>query len=403
LHTSGQTLIIKPLQPSTKPSQWKAHDSIILAVDWSQTVQLIISGGEDRKYKVWNSFGQLLYSSLLHDSPITSLSWSPAGDLFAVGGFNTLRLCDKAGWSHSLNKPQCGTIYKLAWSNDGTQMGGASGSGQIIMARVVERRMDWCHLEAVVTDENKITVRNSINDSKEYLVFSERIIKSSLSWDHLIVTTLTQCYIYSDPNWTTPLSFELKSGAVNLIKQSQRFFLLSEAFSGIQIASYEGRIVSTIKFPSDSVNQQTVAISNEIVIIRDNKEPNIIRFFDVSSGHEIGEPFKHVHEVEQVDISQSTVDRGSQKLLAFTDKNHDIFILDVKDKTRATGSVKIGSMVSSFAWNDSYNMLVGMADAQLMVWYLPSVVFTDQDLLPLTTIEIKGLINIIMTYSLFIG
>jgi intraflagellar transport protein 80 len=121
---------------------------------------------------------------------------SIAGDLFAVGGFNTLRLCDKAGWSHSLNKPQCGTIYKLAWSNDGTQMGGASGSGQIIMARVVERRMDWCHLEAVVTDENKITVRNSINDSKEYLVFSERIIKSSLSWDHLIVTTLTQCYIY---------------------------------------------------------------------------------------------------------------------------------------------------------------------------------------------------------------
>ena len=29
--------------------------------------------------------------------------------------------------------------------------------------------MDWCHLEAIVTDENRITVRNSTNDSKEYL------------------------------------------------------------------------------------------------------------------------------------------------------------------------------------------------------------------------------------------
>ena len=52
LYASGKSLIIKPLQPSTKPSQWKAHDGIILAVDWNITGGLIISGGEDRKYKV---------------------------------------------------------------------------------------------------------------------------------------------------------------------------------------------------------------------------------------------------------------------------------------------------------------------------------------------------------------
>lgn len=72
--------------------------------------------------------------------------------------------------------------------------------------------MDWCHLEAVVTDENRITVRNSMNDSKEYLgikererergasllflVFNERITKTSLDWNHLVVTTMSQCYIY---------------------------------------------------------------------------------------------------------------------------------------------------------------------------------------------------------------
>lgn len=52
LYTSGKMLIIKPLQPSSKPSAWKAHDGIILAIDWSSTAGLIISGGEDRKYKV---------------------------------------------------------------------------------------------------------------------------------------------------------------------------------------------------------------------------------------------------------------------------------------------------------------------------------------------------------------
>eukprot|EP00731_Ephydatia_muelleri_P030250 Em0021g773a len=97
LYAGGKTLIIKPLQPSSKPTQWKAHDSLILTLDWSPTNNLIISGGEDRKYKVWDSYGRNVYSSLLHDSPIISLAWAPDGELFAVGAFDTLRLCDKTG------------------------------------------------------------------------------------------------------------------------------------------------------------------------------------------------------------------------------------------------------------------------------------------------------------------
>ena len=52
LYSSGKSLVIKPLQPGSKPTQWKAHDGLILSVDWSMANNLIISGGEDRKYKV---------------------------------------------------------------------------------------------------------------------------------------------------------------------------------------------------------------------------------------------------------------------------------------------------------------------------------------------------------------
>ena len=52
LYTSGKSLVIKPLQPSAKVLHWKAHDGIILAVDWSTANNTILSGGEDRKYKV---------------------------------------------------------------------------------------------------------------------------------------------------------------------------------------------------------------------------------------------------------------------------------------------------------------------------------------------------------------
>lgn len=47
--------------------------------------------------QVWDSFGRLLYSSSSHDYPVTSLSWAPDGEVFSVGSFNTLRLCDKTG------------------------------------------------------------------------------------------------------------------------------------------------------------------------------------------------------------------------------------------------------------------------------------------------------------------
>jgi len=50
--------------------------------------------------QVWDVYGRQLYCSQPHDYPVTSVSWSPSGDLFAVGSYNTLRLCDKTGVSN---------------------------------------------------------------------------------------------------------------------------------------------------------------------------------------------------------------------------------------------------------------------------------------------------------------
>lgn len=41
-------------------------------------------------------------------------------------------------------------------------------------------------------------------------------------------------------------------------------------------------------------------------------------------------------------------------------------------------------MVDTVAWNDSANILCGIQDNQFTVWYYPSVVFVDKDLLPKT-------------------
>lgn len=67
---------------------------------WSYTFFLYIF------FKVWDSYGHLLYSSQPHEYPITSIAWSGDGELFAVGSFHTLRLCDKTGVSDNAEKQQ---------------------------------------------------------------------------------------------------------------------------------------------------------------------------------------------------------------------------------------------------------------------------------------------------------
>ena len=64
LYANGKGLVIKPLQSGLKPMQWTAHDGIILCTDWSSANNLIVSGGEDRKYKVSQSVSEPVSESV---------------------------------------------------------------------------------------------------------------------------------------------------------------------------------------------------------------------------------------------------------------------------------------------------------------------------------------------------
>jgi len=78
--------------------KWKAHDGCVLKVDWNVVNNLIVSCGEDKKYKVWDHFGRLVFQlAKPADHAITSVAWSPDGEMFAVGSFNSVRVCDKTG------------------------------------------------------------------------------------------------------------------------------------------------------------------------------------------------------------------------------------------------------------------------------------------------------------------
>lgn len=84
----------------SKTIRWRAHDGMVLCLGWSADRLHLASGGEDGRYKVWSSQGAVVFASYAEDYAITSVAFSTgAGLLLAVGGFNSLRLCDANGVS----------------------------------------------------------------------------------------------------------------------------------------------------------------------------------------------------------------------------------------------------------------------------------------------------------------
>ncbi|VBB31889.1 unnamed protein product, partial [Acanthocheilonema viteae] len=183
----GENCFTKVLKSQISLIKWKAHDGIVLCIDWNANTNLLISGGEDCKYKVWDEYGRPMYCSSSQDYPITSIAWNIDGDLFAVGSFNLLRLCDKAGWSHSLEKLSTGSIYNINWSPDSTQLAGACSDGNVLHAYLVEKRITWRNIEAVQTKRQLIDIRDVLSDvACEKLEVRDRITKLSLGFEQLV-------------------------------------------------------------------------------------------------------------------------------------------------------------------------------------------------------------------------
>jgi len=390
LYTSGKHLIIKPLQPSAKVLSWKAGEGIVLKVDWNPISNLIASCGEDCRYKVWDCFGRLLFQSEPLEYAVTSVAWSPDGELFAAGSFNALQLCDKTGWTHAKQTTDTGSILNIAWTSDGTQLAGAGGSGAVCFAQVIDRTIEWQKLAATLEEVNRIRVHDVLNETYEDLEFKDRIIKMSLGFGHLVVATATQCSIYNVNNWNTPHIFDLKD-TVNLIMQCKKQFLVVDNFNGITIYTYEGRQVSNPKFQglrTEFLNHESVSIANDTLAVIDRSDRGedkkdkkagvacAVRVFDSATGKQLGEPITHNLEITDLALSHA----GNERKLVFIDRNRDLYITPVLKPH----VVKMGTMCDSVVWHESTDMLAAMVDQKLVVWYYPGAIFVDKDLVHLT-------------------
>ncbi|CCI46362.1 unnamed protein product [Albugo candida] len=378
LFTNGGNLVIKTVQLGRKDILWKAHDGAILCVDWNPINQRIISGGEDRIFRVWDNFGRQLFQSPVAEFVITSLAWCPNGETFAVGSYDMLRLCDKTGWSYSRERPRSGSLMDIAWASDSTQLIAAGGNGATVFAQITDRILTWNKLEVKLIDPRKIHVHDVMNETLEEIDFArDRVIEMSVGYGFMVVCTATQCFIYSSTNWNTPHIFDLRA-TVNLIVQSHQHYLTVDNFNGIQVYSYEGKQICSPKFPGmhpEFLNKLTISLAKETLAILDHSDRKTIRTFDITTGKPL--PIVLSHALEISELSLSSFGLMEDRRLCFIDRNRDLYISRIMQK----GSVKLHGQVDTAAWNDSSEILVAIADSKLVTWLYANMVFVDRTLL----------------------
>ena len=380
LYASHKNLYIKHIQAGQKSVQWKAHEGCVLQVDWNPSNNLVISGGEDCKYKIWDTYGRNLYSSSPYEYVITSVAWSPNGELFAVGGFDMVRLCDKTGWTYSLAKPKSGSVMNIAWSWDGTMLAGAGGNGAVVFGYIVDKRMSWENVEIQLNEDNKIRVIDVIHEISEELEFRDRVINFSLGYEHLVLTTTSQCYIYNVQNWQAPSRFDIKEPA-SLIFLSSKYFALVDLTNGIQIYNFEGRLMSNPKFQGlrvEFLNPGSLSLSTDVVAVIDTANPKTLRLFDLISGKPLANNFEHNLDIIEVQANQ--VEHAAERKLCILDSNRDLFLTSV----HRNEMMKLSTMVDTFKWSEKSDMISAITDGNLLVWYYPNVVYTDKDLMQLS-------------------
>ena len=175
-------------------------------------------------------------------------------------------------------------------------MAGAGGTGDVCFAHIAGRRLEWREFEVVLTDSRKVTVHDVDKDIYDDLDFKDRVVHMSVGFGYLIVASASQCSVFAMQSLTTPVIFDT-AGTTSLIKQSPRYarvewrkggkkgwvggggvrmrrkrggraaapefiavmycvvilparyFLLASALSGIQVYNYDGRNVSSPKYP----------------------------------------------------------------------------------------------------------------------------------------------------------
>ncbi|CAK1544237.1 unnamed protein product [Leptosia nina] len=389
LYTKGDHVVIKHLNSNTKVTKWKAHDGLILCIAWNPNYNLIITGGEDGYAKVWDTFGQLMYVSVKHDQPLTSVTWSPAGNMFVVGSFNLIRLCDSNGRSYCLDRPSTGSIFSISWSSDGTQLAAACANGQVLFAHIIDREYTWKNYTCKQITRKVVAIKDIISDQSDQIDYPDRVIQIALGYNYLVIATVKQCFIHKLTSWNTPVTFDLKEGSISMILLAERCICVIER-AGVSIYSYMGRLLASPRIlRPETVGWTSVSLGPDTLAVIDHADRKVIQVFELPTGLIVRSSTDNIvtkltHKMTVSCIALSQTGPLNERQIALLDYNRDLYVVTFKEAKPKF--LKLGAQVLNISWSSESELLVGLRANSVVAWCCPRAA-TQPDWVALTTVS----------------
>ncbi|XP_037959690.1 intraflagellar transport protein 80 homolog [Teleopsis dalmanni] len=399
----GEYISIKPLTTNSKLTRWRAHDGLVLTLSWSMTSNIIATGGEDRRFKIWDTLGDNLYTSSIEEYPITSVAFNAEQNVLLVGSFNMVSLVENSGCSYSSTRftsPMVGSIFTMSWSPDGTQVACGTSNGDLIVGYIVGKELACRHLHATTINSKTIVLEDITKLTTDVLDFPERVINFTLGYGYLLVATTNQIHIFKENYINTPIIVDGRSD-VRSIQAGKKFFMVLDSTS-IWVYTYTGRLHLNPRYPGSQaqttlLNSRTVSLGLDILAIRDNSDGTVLHIFDLIPGASRQyEPNSLRSKNYITDVAACRAGNADDKYIVFIDSNSELFIYfftearntNGNDRNASNGIYKIGTQVTSVMWSSEALILVGVHDAFYSVWYCPGEGAGDPTIIALTTVTI---------------
>lgn len=374
------TVHVKPLAPHSRALSWKGHDGVILALAWGP---YIATAGEDKRYKVWDGRGRLIFASQPHAYPLTCLAWSV--DALVLGSFDLIKLAMRDGLACSLEYlHSVHSLVDIAWSPDATQIVAATSSGRVVFSFLSGRKIETKSHSVTLMDTSRILLRSlNSGDEHELDLGPGNVVTFSAGFGHIIaVTSKGSGFVYKIAS-KIEHKFELKSPSVKLILQCERSFGTFDSSSGsLSLFTYDGKVlVPSIKWVGvatyDSlVDKRSLSLSSDYVAAIDATDPRVIHWVTLPTQGKTATSNSHTSHCLQ--LVALALNMRQPRVCAFLDVNNDLYMV----KVNGDRFIRIHSAIEDIRWSEDTNLLAGISQSkQLLLWLAPSVAFGDADLI----------------------
>jgi len=111
-----------------------------------------------------------------------------------------------------------------------------------------------------------------------------------------------------------------------------------------------------------------------MLVIRDTSNDKLVHLIEIPSGRSFpNATVSHSEDIISIHLSQT--DFTNSRLLAIMDRNQNLFLcIPFKSQLKL-----LAGNVESYIWNSECDVLAGILDGKLYVWYYPNIIFQDEN------------------------